>query len=226
MSKEKKIAQGGTLLIPREEWGDASTIQGNDLDVLYSPIMERAFKRIVELHTPKHQIAFCSLCTVTRPYSTGRKWKTLKQHYSTMCDLIINSNGGVIPIEFERQYPYMTYDAHGRKEFDKQYIEVLTARLKTFFSKHRYRYIMFNFRPNLRNVHTAENAGKWLVENEFIEDYKILPTKEHYQQSQREDFHKKGYAMFPELYPTMFMPVYKQIKAWNKTIKESQNAAS
>src|SRR5690606_29500638 len=139
-------------------------IQGRDPDVLNSPTMERAFRRVLELHEVRSPIAYCSLCTKTRPYSTGRKWKLLKQRFGSFVDLIVTSNGGVIPLPFEREYPYLNYDAHGEAQFDAIYIEKLGARMEEFFKRHRYRFIMFNYRHNLRNARIAERLGPLLKE--------------------------------------------------------------
>lgn len=68
-----KVNQGSDLLIPREQWVAAEDIQGDEIKTLHSPIVERAFKRILELHKPKHKVALVSLCTATRPYSKSRK---------------------------------------------------------------------------------------------------------------------------------------------------------
>lgn len=207
---------GSDRLIKRSEWVPRSEIQSSDREVLTHPLFDKAFNRIVELHKPKHKIALCSLCTVTRPYSVGRKWKTLIKYFSKHCDLIINSNGGVIPIEFERCYPFLTYDAHGEKENDELYISTLRQRLIKFFEVHRYDYIMFLFRHNLRNSIYSEEVGQNLRQRNLIRNYAVMPSERLYLASQREGFANQGYSMFPELYPKMLQPVLTKVKEWSQ----------
>lgn len=197
---KKKVNQGRDFLIPKEEWVDESEIQGTDEMVLNHPMMERAFNRIVETFTPHHKIALVSLCTATRPYSKSRKWKKFIEKFSDNADMIICSNGGIIPIEYEDCYPYLTYDAHGMARYDKMYIQKIYERLMIFFTKHHYDVIVFNFRPSLRNRKSALK---------FVEDYKgdsqiyILPTEETWnavlEKWRKSDF--KGGHYFPDLEP-------------------------
>lgn len=194
----KKRNAGSDLLIPHDRWVPESEIQGTDEMVLFHPIMQEAYKRILSLHRPKHDTALVSLCTSTRPYSKSPKWKEFKKEFGDSADLIICSNGGIIPIEFESCYPYLTYDAHGQKKYDKIYCQVVYKRLMEFFGKHRYKKIVFNFRPKLRNRASALK---------FAQDYRgdaeiyILPSVRAYQSAQSRGF-PKG-RMFPDLDPAV-----------------------
>lgn len=195
-----KVNQGSEYLLPKEQWTAAENIQGDEIKTLQSPVIEAAFQRILQLHTPKHRIAFVSLCTATRPYSKSRKWKKFIELFGDSADMIICSNGGIIPIEFESCYPYMTYDAHGEGKWDKQYINTCYRRLIAFFEKFHYDKIIFNFRPNMRNRIAALA---------FKRDYKgsseivILPTPEAYKAAQRDGFKPAG-MRFPDLsYPVI-----------------------
>lgn len=156
----KKENCGNEKLFKKSEWIDKKFIQGDDALVLKSPLMETAFRKILSLFTPKHKIALVSLCTSSRPYSKSRKWKTYKELFGKHCDLIVCSNGGIIPEEFWESYPYLTYDAHGQKKFDKMYIYIIYKRLMEFFAKNHYEKIIFNFRPNLRNRISAQQFVK------------------------------------------------------------------
>lgn len=213
---DKDIPQGGELLVPREAWGDISAIKGHDPDVLNSPVMEHAFQSLVGGHVMGHQTALVSLCTATRPYSLSRKWKVYLREFEPYADLIIHSNGGIIPIEAEGQFPYLNYDAHGESKYDKLYIEVGVRRMKQFFTAHPYRFILFNFRHTMRNFKVAEIVGPWLKAGGYCEDFAILPSKAQYLKGQAEGFVKAGYSMYPELWPTMFNPVLQQLKDWKE----------
>jgi hypothetical protein len=184
--------------------------------------MERAFQRILKIYKPSHPIALVSLCTTTRPYSAGRKWKTLKKQFGGVADLVISSNGGMIPIVYESCFPYLNYDAHGEPEFDDEYVKVMKRRMREFFTACRYDYIMFLFRPNLRNVRAASVVGPWLVEKGYTKEYAILPTEKQYEAvaaagafgSTKYETEHAGYSMFPELHPVLLQPVQKKIDQW------------
>ena len=201
-----KVNAGSDLLIPREQWTTEDAIQGDEIKTLHSPIVEKAFQRILELHKPKHKIALVSLCTSTRPYSKSPKWKKFIELFGEKADMIICSNGGIIPIEFESCYPYLTYDAHGEGKWDKVYINTCYRRLIEFFNKFHYDKIIFNFRPKMRNRIAAQA---------FIRDYKgnskiyILPTKETYAAVQKAGF--PCGRMFPDLDPRVLEEIRKHI---------------
>lgn len=199
-----KINQGSDLLIPRSQWVNESELQGREDKVLNHPIIDKAFKRILELHKPKHNVCLVSLCTSTRPYSKSRKWKRFIQEFGSDADLIICSNGGIIPIEFESCYPYLTYDAHGMSEFDNMYVKITYERLMVFFNTHHYDKIVFNFRPSLRNRKSALMFKQmYKGESEIL----ILPTPMVYEAARREKFHPVG-----NRYPDICNIVLEQIK--------------
>ena len=214
-----KTNRGLETLIKKSEWPDRSEIQGNDLDVLKSPTMEKAFQRILELHHPRHRIAVFGLCSATRPYSKSRSWAKRIEKWEGDADFIITSNGGVIPIEFENCYPYLTYDAHGEKKYDKPYILKLAARLELFLRKFPYRFVLFHYRHNLRNVAAAKHVGNKLKQEGVIEDFAILPKEHHYEQARRENFIMQGFKMYPELYPCMLTPVDLKLQEFKTRLK-------
>lgn len=211
----KTVPQGGEYLLKREVWpSPLDEIQGRDPDVLYSKTMQDAFDNIIKKHSKFHEIALFSLCTSTRPYSKSRKWSTYIKEFESTCDLIIHSNGGIVPIEFEGQFPYLNYDAHGESKFDKIYIEVGVERFKKFLSQHPYKFIIFNFRHNMRNVKIAEDVGPWAIKNGICQEFVILPNKEHYEQARAEGFAAAGYKMYPELWPSILDKIKNQIEKW------------
>lgn len=190
----KKVNTGRDLLIPRDRWVPEKEIQGTDEMVLLHPMMEEAYQTILKLHKPKHKTALVSLCTSSRPYYTSRKWKAFRQQFGNDADLIICSNGGIIPIEFEDCYPYMTYDAHGQAQYDRLYVQVIYRRLMEFFGLHKYDRIIFNFRPGLRNRAAALKFRETFTGGAEIF---ILPTQAGYKAAQRGGF-PKG-KMYPDL---------------------------
>lgn len=211
---DKAIPQGGEYLIGKEHWPDVTTLHGRDPDILSSPLMEYAFQRVVKLHRAHHRTALFSLCTATRPYTLSRKWGKYVQAFESYADLIVHSNGGIIPLEFEGQFPYLNYDAHGERQFDALYIEVGIERAKTFLKAHRYENVLFNYRHNMRNVKIAEVVGPWAIREGLIRRYTILPTAEQYAKAKAEGFVEAGFKMYPELWPSLFDPVLNTLKEW------------
>lgn len=200
----EKINHGSDLLIPKEQWVGVSELQGREDKVLKHPIINQAFERILELHEPKHKVCLVSLCSSTRPYSKSRKWKKFIEEFGSDADLIICSNGGIIPIEFESCYPYLTYDAHGMSEFDDLYVKITYERLMLFFNKHHYDRIVFNFRPTLRNRKSALMFKQTYKKGSEI---LILPTPMVYEAARREKFQPSG-----NRYPDISKLVLEQIR--------------
>lgn len=190
----KKSNIGSDLLIPRERWVTEAELQKTEAMVLRHPIMEEAFEQIVKLHKPKHKIALVSLCTSTRPYNKSRKWKEFERQFGNDADMIINSSGGVIPMEYADCYPYLTYDVHRQKEVDNLYCQVAYRRLMTFFNAHKYEKIIFNFRPGLRNRACALKFRETYTGGAEVF---ILPTLAGYKAAQRGGF-PKG-KMYPDI---------------------------
>lgn len=196
MVDDKSILVGDELLIPRNKWVAFDEINST-VKILSNPIFETAFAEIVKKHKPKEKVAFISLCTTTRPYQFSRKWGEFKKAFGSMADLIVLSNGGIIPEKFWQSYPYMNYD--GPDVADQETFNKLTEdRLTRLFSKHKYDYILANFRPNMPNTrYIVDKALSQLKEKGKIKDYLILPTEEQYNKLQEDGF--PGGKMFPDL---------------------------
>jgi predicted RNA-binding protein len=195
-------------------------IVGNDELILNHPIMIQAQEKILEDFIPKNKIAFVSLCTATRPYSSSRKWKKFIQEFKDV-DFIICSNAGIIPIEYETDYPFLSYDAHGEKKYDEMYIVYTTRSLMRFFMMKKYRYIVFNFRPTLRNNKSGHFAGKYLKKRKYIEDYIVTPTEAVYKEAQKDGFAKYGYSMYPDLHPIVLNSLHFYINKYKENEKDN-----
>lgn len=206
--RHKAIAVGGDKLVPRDQWAPASELHG-DLKILQSPVFEIAQRAIVEQHVPKHPIAYCGLCTETRPYSSGTKWQTIKQRIGAEVDLIVLSNAGVIPLQFERQYPYLTYDGLGVPDNDPLFLQTNRPRWEAFFSRHRYELVIFHLRPNQRNRSLAEELAPELVRRGWVGEAMVLPTVEQYETGKRQQGHAR---MFPDLWPACWLPVARAVE--------------
>jgi hypothetical protein len=210
---DKGVRQGGTLLVPRKSWCPLSEIQGHDPDVLLSPTIEAAYREVLARHRPRHPIALVSLCTSTRPYSMSRKWGEFIRRFGGMADLIVHSNGGVIPIEFEDQFPYLNYDAHGEREYDRLYVKIGIERLSRFFLTHRYRFVLFNFRPTQRNVKIALDIGPRLHEVGALERWALVPDAGLWDRVRAGGLSMK-YKLYPDLLPEILSALHDQLTDW------------
>lgn len=209
MPKER-INQGSELLIPKEEWISPNEMLGQK-KVLNSPLLNKAFKRILELHKPKSNIAFVSLCTSTRPYSKSVKWQQFLK-YKDDVDLIVCSNGGIIPIDFEECYPYLTYDSLGEKKYDKLYTKKTYVKFKMFFEKFDYEYIIFNLRPSLA---IRKSALLFKQKSDNSDNIFIYPSKETFLKAKKDNFKPFGHY-----YPDASYPVMEELDKIIKNIKK------
>jgi len=205
-----KTNTGKDNLIPMDQWVNAGDLHGNDELILNHPVMIQAQEEILKQFKPKNSIAFVSLCSATRPYSRSKKWKMFINEFSDV-DFIIQSNGGVVPLEYELSYPYLTYDAHGTKEFDELYIIYGMRNLTRFFILKKYRYVLFNFRPTLRNIEIGKFVGSYLLDKGHIEDYVIAPNDEVYREAQSQGFQKLGLSMFPDIHPVVIDDLHNKL---------------
>mgnify|MGYP003440508263 FL=1 len=153
--------KGGELLLKKTEWVSPARLIG-DRNLATEPVIEKAFERILDQWKPASSIALLGLCTSTRPYSSTDTWKMFTRAAATDADPIITSNGGIIPIAFENQYPFLTYNAPAEHdaECDRLYIEVMTRRLKTFLDRFKYKAVIAAYLPKKRNRIAVEAACK------------------------------------------------------------------
>lgn len=185
--KNTKINCGSDFLIPKSEWVSPDELSGEEA-VLTHPIIHKAFNRILEDFTPQHDVAFLSLCTTTRPYNKSAKWKIFMSEFSNSCDLIVCSNGGVIPQKYWECYPFMTYDApHLNEDWTPMYIDFQHQKLTEFFSKFTsYKKLIFNFRPHLRNRIAVERFLQEPISSNF--EIHIVPSETVYERAKARGF--------------------------------------
>lgn len=215
---DKGRAQGWSTLVPRDAWCDVRTLHGRDPDVLRHPTIAAAFAAVCAQWKPRHPIVLFSLCTSHRPYTQSRKWKHLAREFGGVCDLVVTSNGGIIPLPYEACFPFLNYDAHGEACFDALYIDILADRLATFLRACRYTYALFHFRHTLRNAVAAARVGPALVAEGVLRDFAVLPQREHLAQAEREGYRSTAAMKFPDLAPAMLAPVRAQVAAWRATL--------
>lgn len=129
-------------------------LHGED-KVLNSKVIDDAFERILNDFKPKHNKVIFSLCSSSRPYITSVKWKSFHEHFGDVADLVICSNGGIIPIEYMCCFPFMQYDAHrANAGTDQLYKDKMKDKLQRFLDKFgdNYEVIVYSFLPSSRNA--------------------------------------------------------------------------
>lgn len=191
-----KNNMGRDLLIPKEDWVDASELFG-DVDEPSSKIpthkvVVKANERILELFKPKNKIAVVSRCTSSRPYIKSQKWKEINKQVGDACDLIVVSSAGVIPQEFWDCYPFCTYDDITPP--DKFWMDYVENSLVKFFENNKYDLIVFYMTPN---CHHRRKGILDRVIKRIDTKCVILPTIDVYNEARKENF-KPFSRMFPE----------------------------
>ncbi len=214
----KKINCGGERLFPKSKWVKCETMQGDDEKILGHPLLCEAFERVCSEHQMRHDVALMALCTSTRPYSKTRTWKSFKELCDGIADPIVTSNGGIVPLDFEAEYPFMTYDAPGSKEHDNLYVESLAVRLVKFLTLFPYRKVVFVYMPNKRNRRSVV-----IVNNEMSTNNPVLPTKAMWMTMtervpSKKDFRKpilryaaEGYLWAPLTFPKLMDEIRKEL---------------
>lgn len=185
MTQDKMINKGNEMLFTKDEWVDPKLIQGTDKDIIEAPIMVEAFERVLKQYSPKKDIALVSLCTKIRPYSQSPKWDIFMRLFKKDADLIVASNGGLVPEKFWYSYPYLNYDGQGPREYEQLYIDTLYDRIERFFTLHEYETIVFNFRPTLKNV---VSARRFKEKYGHMYNIHIIPDEETYNEIKLDGF--------------------------------------
>lgn len=202
------------FLIKSNERVPKETLVGDE-QVLNAPVIEKAFQGILNDFKPYHNKAIFSLCTSTRPYLDSVKWKTYNELFGNECDLIICSNGGIIPVNYMNCYPFHDYNApHEGNKWDDLYKQVFERRLVTFLEKNRKYYdkLCFVFIPDTRNYTSIEKLQKT---NNLFEGSALIPDRETYKKVlNNEDL----YIGFPvQRYPTLSTSVLLQMDDYLQT---------
>lgn len=142
--------------------------------VLNSKVIDDAFERIMEDYKPSHKNVIFSLCSATRPYIGSPKWKAFYKNFGDVADLVISSNGGIIPIEYMCCFPFMQYDAHrANSGTDELYKDRMKDKLSKFLNKFgKYWDIkVYSFLPTSRNAQAIKEmngAGGFLVPSQKV----------------------------------------------------------
>lgn len=160
--------------------------------LLNNPLIDELCEKMRNDFVPKHKYAIFSLCTSTRPYIKSPKWKKFYENFGGVCDLIICSNGGIIPIEYQFCYPFTVYDAHGDSKTDELYKQKFKERLDKFLEVHgdSWDKIIFSFLPSSRNRE---------VVNEYDSDKMfVLPSLEVYKQIHEQGSQGVNIVRFPQ----------------------------
>lgn len=215
--KKKLLPKGNDKLFKKEEWIPSHEIH-SEMKVLTSPVMHTSFDRILEQHKPIQHTAFISMCTSTRPYYNSTKWKRFINEFHHKVDMIVTSNGGIIPEAFWDSWPYLNYESgepHGQKE-TKLYRKLGYDWMIKFFKTHSYKYVICIMNPHHRIYSVWPESLKELKEGGYIEDYKMIPDIELYELAQDDGFHgsnpNSAGQMYPELHKFILDVIIQQVE--------------
>lgn len=157
---KKIIYKSEDFLFKKDERCPTSELIGEE-KLLKNPIIDTAVDRIMDSYVPQNRFAIFSLCSSTRPYIDSIKWKAFYRNFGDCSDLIICSNGGIIPMQYMYCWPYMDYDAHGDASTDELYKELFERRLVKFLGKFgdSWEKKIFTFIPTSRNKEVITKLG-------------------------------------------------------------------
>lgn len=163
--------------------------------ILHNPLIDVLSKKMRDEYKPQHKYAIFSLCTTTRPYIKSLKWKTFYKNFGSVADLIICSNGGIIPIEYQKCYPFEVYDAHEDKKCSELYKEKFEERLDAFLKLHADKWdkIIFSFLPKSRN---REVVNKYPAINK---KFYVVPSLDVYKRIFLEKNPGVNYKRYPQI---------------------------
>jgi|TARA_Y100000758_G_C16061162_1_gene424645 predicted RNA-binding protein len=215
IDRDKILPKGDEKLFYKAEWISSDKMD-NETKVLTLPILHEAFDRVVETHRPIQPTAFLSLCTATRPYYSSHKWKKFKESFGNKVDMIVVSNGGMVPEPFWESWPYLNYEA-GPHENDVLYKKVMYDRMMKFFHTHSYEYVIANFNPKQRNYEPAKDSLTELKEYGVIKDFTIIPEQELYNKAKDDGFHgsiNSAGDMFPDLHKFILDSLIQQVETF------------
>ena len=172
--------------------------------LLNNPFIDECCAKMVSTFVPQHDKMVISLCSSTRPYIDSLKWKAFHKHFGSTCDLVICSNGGIIPIEYMNCFPFLEYDAHrGSSQWDQLYKDKMMERLDNFFKVHGkfYKKIIFAFLPTSRNaeaiMQNPDKVREW--ETSYGFSTALLPTADVYQRIQEEGSPGVNIMRYPQI---------------------------
>ena len=162
--------------------------------LLENPLIDELSKKMREEYEPQHKYAIFSLCTSTRPYLNSPKWSAFYKNFGESCDLVICSNGGIIPIEYQNCYPFKAYDAHGDSAYDELYKEKFKDRLDKFLALHAHKWdkIILSFLPSSRNREVIKDYDKG------NDKFYVVPSLEVYKRIQTEGSPGVNTMRFPQ----------------------------
>ena len=215
--KDKTILTGRDDLIPREKWIPASEME-TELQILNDKhgIFNDAFQKILTEHKMESKIVFMSLCTATRNFALSPKWRAFIELFGADCDMVVQSNAGIIPQKWFTSFPYLNYEGEPTIVGTPLYKEVLGKRLHAFLTHHPYPYILANFRPHQRNTGPNIEVLDRLKESGTIKDFSVIPSVELYERARRDGFGKPNGmgAMFPDCHLYVLNAMRSQLDKW------------
>ena len=220
IDRDKFLPKGDEKLFRSDDWIPSSEMDC-ETKVLKLPILHEAFERVVEQHIPTQPTAFLSLCTSTRPYYRSQKWRKFQESFGPKVDMIVVSNGGMVPEPFWESWPYLNYEA-GPHENDELYKSVMYERMMLFFITmqglgHPYKNVIANFNPKQRNYDPAKESLTELKKVGAIENFAIIPEKELYNKAKDDGFHGSPNSagdMFPDLHKFILDGLIQQVETF------------
>ena len=158
-------------IIPINEWdlGELSPLRNACKEHFYHPHPIKMFEYILEHHEMTKDTVLFTNCNAKKPYSTSATFKNIirgTHPFENIYDLVIISSIGVIPIKYEKYYPFAHYawddNHHTSIEIRTEFIKVNSERIMRFLEKFPYKNIIAVFRVTSKGKEALLTATKRL----------------------------------------------------------------
>lgn len=134
------IATTKEEIISREHW-DLAALRGATIKQMTHEHITQARQYIYDNYQPRHTTALLMLCANRKPYHLNQNILHGIRNSKGVADLIIVSNPGMIPIEYDNLYPFRYYEWDEREETEEiqaTYTTLVTQWIGDFFKRFPY----------------------------------------------------------------------------------------
>ena len=157
------------LFVPKFPPEMKKLLKGANSEILnhrFFEVWQDYFQRFYEKPKGKTQALFLQ-CSFKKPYSRSKTHKAISKVLNEFPDfvskthLIVLSTPGVIPMEFDNYYPFNAYDWpewEETPEIKKEYVEVISRRIKNYLKAHKYEKYFSYLKPSSETYQALKKA--------------------------------------------------------------------
>jgi predicted RNA-binding protein len=148
-------------IIPPDEW-DLPAFD-NKSEMITHEHTEKAHLYILENHVKLGDLLLLTNCASRKPYTTAKTISAIHAMVSNVkdrIDIAVISSLGIIPIEYERHYPFAHYawDYDDSEDARRMYLKHIAQRIKNFIVTFEYKWVVGVFRVNSKGKLSLKKA--------------------------------------------------------------------